>query len=113
MRDPYYAEHVPADKKEIFASEGEYEAAKLEELKADIQASGLPVCPYERPSALAEAVQGELESYIDAQFPRDKRLSSIQSDRFRHLAYARAYTRIYLPNEVRYSACFSCVKLRI
>ena len=100
MRDPYYAEHVPADKKEIFVSEGDYEAAKLEELKNDIQRSGNPCLSYERPTALAESVQTELEHYIEAQFPRDKRLTDIESDRFRHLAYARAYTRIYLPNEV-------------
>lgn len=92
---------MPADQKETFSSEGEYEAAKLEELKGDIASSSLPCTAYERPSALAELVQGELERYIEAQFPRDKRLSAVQSDRFRHLAYARAYTRIYLPNEVR------------
>ncbi len=59
MRDPYYAGMCQRD--ERCRSEGEYEATKLE-AQADIQASGLPVCPYERPSALAESgAGGELE----------------------------------------------------
>jgi len=99
LRDPYYIESIPADKRQDFLSEGVYEKAKLDELKSTIGKSQYNTSAYNRPSHLAEILFEDLTALINSKYPQGTELSLFKRERFLHSTYGRGLTRVYLPSE--------------
>jgi len=102
LRDPYYIENIPADKKNDYLSEGEYEHAKLVALKQDIARSSFLSTQYTRPSHMSELLLQHLTEHLNKTYPQGTQLSPFLRERFLHATFARSLTRVYLPNEKYY-----------
>lgn len=99
LRDPYYIESIPADKRQDFLSEGVYEKGKLDELKGAINKSPYHNSVYNRPTHLAELLFEDLSALINSKYPQGSELSPFKRERFLHNTYGRSLTRVYLPTE--------------
>jgi hypothetical protein len=70
LRDPYYIEELDASLRRTYECEGPASAAKLRDLKDDINAAGLPVRQYHRPNQLADTLFEDIHAYIDKKYPQ-------------------------------------------
>eukprot|EP01114_Cavostelium_apophysatum_P020769 TRINITY_DN704_c1_g1_i1.p1 TRINITY_DN704_c1_g1~~TRINITY_DN704_c1_g1_i1.p1 ORF type:complete len:1493 (-),score=434.68 TRINITY_DN704_c1_g1_i1:288-4766(-) len=104
FRDPYYIESIAEDKKHLYKSEGEYEAAKLGQLKEDIIASPYPYREFADHQKLEDLLYEDLAFYINQNYPKGSELSPLENERFRHTAFAKSVTRVYLPTEKNFVA---------
>lgn len=82
--------------------EGEYEHAKLESLKDELREAPAPISDYNHPSHFSELLEDQLRAAVDASFPADTHLTVTESERFRHLSFAKSLRKIYLPPQVRW-----------
>jgi len=99
LRDPYYIESIPIDKRQDFLSEGVYEKGKLEDLKSTITKSGYQNSAYNRPTHLSEILFEDLTAMINNKYPQGTELSPFKRERFLHSTFGRSLTRVYLPTE--------------
>jgi tetratricopeptide (TPR) repeat protein len=99
LRDPYYSETVPVAERLVYISEGPEELEKLHGLKAEIEKSKYPSRIYNRPSSLEEFILEDVNEFIDRKHPKGSQLSPLDSERFRHSSYARAFRRVYQSKE--------------
>ena len=91
MREASYVEEeLPPQEAALARSEGNEHQLRLQALKADIHASGMPCRAYPRPAALASLVESDLTAHLDAAFPPTATLSELARERLAHVRAARA-----------------------
>ncbi len=54
---------------------------------------------YGTPHDITEQLSKDLESFLEANFPKGSELSPLLSERFRHTTFSKQLTRHYLANE--------------
>jgi tetratricopeptide (TPR) repeat protein len=104
FRDSKYLELVPADKRQIFTSEGSEAAGKLERLKQKIRAAHDElVCElrenYVSPEQLGEWMLEDFTKLIDQLFPKDQTPDPLDQEAARHEAYARSRRLAFVGRE--------------
>jgi nephrocystin-3 len=106
FRDPAYVEHVPADQRSDFVSDGPEHAAKLRDLKQrirDAHACGAlrfaPREAYPDPVALGDLVLADLAATLDDEFPPDEVPSPLAQEAARHEATAQALRLAFIGRE--------------
>lgn len=99
LRDPYYVEELPEAQRHQYRAEDDASRQKVQRLKQAIQESPVPHQSYSRPAHLADLLVDEIRARIENQFPLDGGMSELERERFRHQAYRRSLTSVYLPNE--------------
>ena len=73
--------------------------ARQSELKRHIRDRGLSVTAYANPEALAQRIEHDLWTLLDAAFPAESVPDAFQRERLRHDAYAAPKRRLYLGAE--------------
>ena len=97
FRDPAYLDHIPAEGRADFRSEGGEAQEKLAALRARIRASGLPLVDgYPDPEALGQQVLDDLWSAIDQEFPAGSEPEALDREASAHQAFAESRARVYV-----------------
>ncbi len=97
LRDPAWVEALEATERETYVDDDAAITSKLDELKARIRASGLPVRDYADPVALGEQVLADLTALVDELFPADATPDARARSAAEHAAFAAARFTGFVP----------------
>ncbi|HXN48497.1 MAG TPA: tetratricopeptide repeat protein [Bryobacteraceae bacterium] len=105
FRAPSYLDRLPPGKRADYSADNPDAARKLERLKKEIRASGLPVRDgYPDPTALGELVLRDLTEVINQAFPEGEQSGPLEREAAGHDAFARERTAVYVANREYFDA---------
>ena len=105
FRAPSYLDRLPPEKRADYSADNPEAARKLERLKREIRASGLPVRDgYPDPAALGELVLRDLTAVINQAFPEGEQAGPLDREAAGHDAFARQRTAVYVANREHFDA---------
>ena len=105
FRAPSYLDCLPPEKRADYAADNPDAARRLERLKKEIRASGLPVRDgYPDPAALGELVLRDLTEVINQAFPEGEQAGPLEREAAGHDAFARERTAVYVANREYFDA---------
>eukprot|EP00741_Cyanophora_paradoxa_P007164 tig00000123_g6933.t1 len=80
------------------AGEGPYAEQRLEALKGEIRAAGLPVAEYTDAQRLALAMRDALKAMLEQEYPLEKERPWLEAERAQHEAFAASRQRVFVRN---------------
>eukprot|EP00741_Cyanophora_paradoxa_P021725 tig00000241_g20969.t1 len=80
------------------AGEGPYAEQRLEALKGEIRAAGLPVVEYPDAQRLALAMRDALQARLEQEFPLQRERPWLEAERAQHEAFAASRQRVFVRN---------------
>jgi tetratricopeptide (TPR) repeat protein len=90
VRDPAWAERLPADTRATYVDDDPVAQHRLADLRDRLRASEFPVTDYAEPRAIGALVEADLGALIDELFPADQVIDPLAGEAEAHRAFGAA-----------------------